>query len=106
MIQFEVKTPTIPIPFHKLLKIVALVDPADPQSKALLGKLAADKFEVEVSDRYDRDVSEDAGVGAYIASIDGERREPARKLAQAVRSIGFRTPLWALANSHKSSNIF
>ena len=31
-----------------------------------------------MSDRYDRDVAEDAEVGAYIASVDGDRREPAR----------------------------
>ncbi len=104
MIQFQVNTPNMPIPFHKLLKIVALVDRDDSQTKALLANLAEEKFEIEFSDRYDRDVSEDANVGAYIASIDGSRREPARKLAQAVRHIGFRTPLWALADSHKISD--
>ncbi len=67
--------------------------------------IAAEKFEIEISDRYDRDASEDADVGAYIASVDGDRREPARKLAQAVRGIGFRTPLWALADSHRISDV-
>ena len=58
-----------------------------------------------MSDRFDRDVSEDAAVGAYIALIDGERLEAARTLARAVRAIGFRTPLWALADSHRISDL-
>jgi ornithine decarboxylase len=101
MIEYSAKIPAVPIPFHKLLKVVALVDDKDPQVRALIERLAAEKFEVEISDRYDRDVSEDAEVGAYIASADGERRELARKLAQAVREAGFRTPLWALADSSR-----
>jgi arginine/lysine/ornithine decarboxylase len=105
MMEFGAKPPTIPIPFHKLLKVVALADGADRHVGALLDLIKAEGYEVEVSDRYDRDVSEDAGVGAYIASVDGERREPARKLAQGVRRIGFRTPLWALADSHRISDV-
>jgi hypothetical protein len=101
MIEYAVKTPTIPIPFHKLLKVVALVDGENSQTRALLELISAEKFEIEISDRYDRDVSEDAEVGAYIVSVDGERREAARKLAQAVRGIGFRTPLWAPADSSR-----
>ena len=80
MIEFSVKPPTIPIPFHKLLKVVALVDGQDPQTRELLDHIAAEHFEIEVSDNFDRDVSEDAGVGAYIALVDGERREKARRL--------------------------
>ena len=101
MIEYSARIPTVPIPFHRLLKVVALVDDKDPHVRALIERLTAERFEVEISDRYDRDVSEDAEVGAYIASVDGERREPARKLAQAVREAGFRTPLWALADSSK-----
>src|SRR5262249_53765365 len=68
--------------------------------------IAGELFEIEVSDRLERDVSEDAAVGAYIALIDGdERLEKARSLAQTVRSLGFRTPLWALADSHRISDI-
>jgi ornithine decarboxylase len=105
MIEYAAKTPTIPIPFHKLLKVVALVDGEDREIRRLLDLIAAEKFEIEISNRYDRDPSEDADVGAYIASVDGDRREPARKLAQAVRGIGFRTPLWALADSHRISDV-
>ncbi len=105
MMKFEVQTPRIPIPFHKLLKIVAIVDGEDAEIRSLLERLKAEKFEVEVSDRYLRDVSEDAAVGAYIVAVDGERLEPARRLAQAVRGLGFRTPLWALADSHKISDV-
>jgi len=105
MIPRDVKAPTIPIPFHKLLKVVALVDGADPQAKQLLDHIAAENFEVEVSDRFERDVSEDAAVGAYIALVDGDRLDKARKLALSVRAIGFRTPLWGLADSHRISDI-
>jgi ornithine decarboxylase len=105
MIPRSVKSPTIPIPFHKLLKVVAIVDRADPQTKQLLDHIAAENFKVEIVDSFERDVSEDAGVGAYIALVDGERREPARALAKSVRAIGFNTPLWALANTHRISDL-
>ena len=36
MLDFAAKIPTIPIPFHKLLKVVALVDGENPQTRALL----------------------------------------------------------------------
>ena len=105
MIPHSVKAPTIPIPFHKLLKVVAIVDAENPQTKQLLEQIAAANFEIEVTDRFERDVSEDAEVGAYIALIDGGRLEQARKLAGAVRAIGFRTPLWGLADSHRLSDL-
>jgi ornithine decarboxylase len=105
MIPRSVKAPTIPIPFHKLLKVVAIVDAGNPQTKQLLDHIAAENFEIEVSDSFDRDVSEDADVGAYIGSIDGDRLEQARKMARTVREIGFQTPLWALADSHRISDM-
>jgi ornithine decarboxylase len=105
MMEYAAKAPTIPIPFHTLLKVVALVDGNDSQVRVLIERLTDEKYEVEVSNRYDRDVSEDAAVGAYIVAVDGERLESARQLAQAVRDVGFRTPLWALADSHKISDI-
>ncbi len=105
MIPRSVKSPTIPIPFHRLLKVVAIVDPENPQIKQLIEHIAAENYEVEVSERFERDASEDAAVGAYILLVDGERREPARKLGTAVRMLGFRTPLWALADSHQISDI-
>ncbi len=105
MIPRDVKAPTIPVPFHKLLKIVAIVDPRHTQTKQLLDHIAAENFEVHASDSFDRDVSEDASVGAYIALVDGERLEQARKFARSVRAIGFRTPLWGLADSHRISDL-
>ena len=105
MIPRDVKSPTAPIPFHKLLKVVAIVDRHDEQTKQLLDHIAADNFEIEVADSYERDISEDSSVGAYIALVDGERLEPARKLARSVREIGFQTPLWALADSHRVTNL-
>ena len=104
MIEYAARTPKIPIPFHKLLKVVALVDGGNPQVRALLDRIAAEKFEIEISDRYERDIWEDAEVGAYIVAVDGDRREPARKLARAVRDAGFRTPLWAIADSSRISD--
>ena len=105
MSEFTVKAPTIPIPFQKLLKVVAIVDGQDPETRRLLEHIAAEHFEIEVTDQFDRDVSEDAAVGAYIALVDGERLEQARALGCQVREVGFRTPLWALADSHKISDI-
>ena len=37
--------------------------------------------------------------------MDGEWLEPARKLGRAVRSAGFRIPLWVLADSHRLSDM-
>ena len=105
MIPRSVKAPTIPISFHRLLKVVAIVDAANAQIKQLLDHIAAENFQIEVTDSFDRDVSEDADVGAYIGSIDGDRLEQARKMARAVREIGFQTPLWALADSHRISGM-
>jgi ornithine decarboxylase len=106
MIPRSVKAPTIPIPFGRLLKVVAIVDPDDAHTRALIENIRADGFEVEVTSRLTRDVTEDTGVGAYIALVDGaERRTKARELAMAVRAAGFRIPLWALADSHQISDM-
>jgi ornithine decarboxylase len=105
MIPRSVKAPTIPIPFHKLLKVVAIVNGADPKTRQLLDDIAAERFEIEVTDSFDRNVAEDASVGAYIALVDGDRLEKARNLARAVRACGFDIPLWALADSHQISNM-
>ena len=48
MIPRDVKSPTIPIPFHKLLKVIAIVDDKDPQNKELLDHIAAENIEIEV----------------------------------------------------------
>ncbi len=105
MIPRDVRSPTIAVPFHKLLKIVAIVDEKDPQTKQLLDHITGENFEVEVTDSFDRDVSEDAAVGAYIAMVDGEHLDRARNLARSVRAAGFRTPLWALADSHRIADM-
>jgi ornithine decarboxylase len=105
MIPRDVKAPTIPIAFHRLLKVVAIVDAANPQTKQLLDQIAAQNFEIEVGHSYERDVSEDAAVGAYIALIDGERLEKARDLARSVRANGFHIPLWGLADSHRIADL-
>ena len=75
MIEYAAKTPTIPIPFHKLLKVVALVDGenrARPRSCSSSSRRRTS--EIEISDRYDRDVSEDAD-GRRVHRLG--RRRPA-----------------------------
>ncbi|KAA1159799.1 ornithine decarboxylase [Pseudoalteromonas fuliginea] len=89
------------IPFEKLLKIVAIVDEANPEVKELLDVIKADGYEVEVTDSYERDVFEDAGVGAYIVSIDEDKGDLARKLGHELRAIGNKMPGWALADSYR-----
>src|SRR5262249_38783469 len=54
------KTPAIPIPFHKLLKVVAIVELEKPGVKQLLDRIGAENFELEISSSFERDVSEDA----------------------------------------------
>ena len=105
MIPRDVKSPTAPIPFDKLLRVVAIVDPNNEQTKELLDHIKAEGFQIEICEGFDRDVSEDADVGAYIALVDGDRLEKARKLGRSVRAIGFQTPLWALADSHRISDL-
>lgn len=105
MIPRSVKAPVIPVPFNRLLKVVAIVDHTNEQTKALLDLIAAEGFQIEVRSNFIRDIHEDAGVGAYIALVDGENLEHARKMALLIRAQGFLTPLWALADSHRISNL-
>ncbi|MCG3202218.1 MAG: Constitutive ornithine decarboxylase [Gammaproteobacteria bacterium] len=102
---YTLKAPSIPIPFQRFLKVVAIAEAGNPRIKELVDHIVAENFQVEVTESFDRDVSEDAAVGAYIALIDGVRLERARALANAVRAVGFRTPLWALADSHQISDL-
>ncbi|KRB50024.1 amino acid decarboxylase [Rhizobium sp. Root708] len=99
MIPRDVKSPTVAIPFHKMLKVVAIVDRDNPQVRELLAQIVADGFEVEIRDDYSADVSEDASVGAYIGSVEGGWLPDARTFLRSVRDIGFRTPIWALADA-------
>ena len=39
----------VPIPFHKLLKVVAVVDPGSSLTKDLLAQIAAEGYEVEIA---------------------------------------------------------
>ena len=105
MIPRDVKSPTTAIPFDRLLKVVAIVDEVNAQTKELIGQIEAEGFTVEIAGSADRDVSEDSSVGAYIATVDGDRLEGARNLCKAVRGIGFRTPLWALADSRQLADM-
>ena len=72
---------------------------ADPASCSI--SIAAENFEVEVSDRLRARRLGGRLVGAYIAA--GRRRSArvgARARARGTRA-GFPTPLWALADSHR-----
>lgn len=105
MIPRDQTSPTVAIPFHKFLKLVVVVDERYPQIEGLLDQLAAENYQVEVTNNFHRDVTEDAEVGAYIVSVDGDDLESARTLGRAVREAGFRTPLWVLADSHKIADL-
>jgi ornithine decarboxylase len=98
MIPRDVKSPTVAIPFHRMLKIVAIVDRDNPQVAELLAQISGENFEVEVRSDYKADVSEDASVGAYIGSVEGGLLPDARSFLRAVREAGFRTPIWAVAD--------
>jgi arginine/lysine/ornithine decarboxylase len=102
---FVASIPKIPIAFNRLLRVVALVDDANREVRALIDHLKEERYEVEVSKDYSRDPSEDADVGAYILDVDGPQREKARELGLAVRRLGFRTPIWALADSRKIADL-
>ncbi len=93
------------IPFHRYLKVVAVCDDASEKTVKLMDTLKGEGFEVEVSGSYDRDVSLDADVGAYIVACDGELHEPARKFTRAVRDRGNHAPVWALAESFRTADI-
>jgi ornithine decarboxylase len=105
MTPYPVRGARLPIPFQRLLKVVAIVDHVNPQIQQLIDHLRAEHCTVEITASCVRDVDEDADVGAYIALVDGDRLEPARELGRAVRAIGFRTPLWALADAHRISDM-
>jgi len=58
----RVNTPTSTTSLPTLLKVVA-VEGDDPQTRQLLAHIAVEQDQIEVNDRFDRDVSEDAEVG-------------------------------------------
>ena len=74
MIELAVKPPTIPIPFHKLLKVVAIVDPDDAQIRQLLDHIAAEHFEVEVATDFDRDVQDPQREVVVVVERLGQER--------------------------------
>ena len=106
MIPGNVKPPTIPIPFHKLLKVVAIVDRANRPDQ---GVARPDRCGA-LRRRGDRPASTGTSPRTPTSAPTSRwwtatRLEAARKLAGAVRAIGFRTPLWALADSHRISDL-
>jgi ornithine decarboxylase len=55
-----------------LLKVVAIVDGDDPRTRQLLDHIAVEQHQIEVNDRFDRDVSEDVEAGASVLGPAGE----------------------------------
>jgi len=102
---YTLQPQAVPIPLHKYLKVVAIVDPDNGQTKELLTRLVSSGLELEVLSRFERDLAEDASVGAYILWIDGENLGKARTLMRELRGIGFRTPVWILADSQRISDV-
>jgi len=90
---YVASTPKIPIPFNRLLKIVAFVDASNRDVRLLLDLLEAERFEVEVRSDYGCDPAEDANVGGYIFDVDGPQLNKAREFGLALRQVGFRTPV-------------
>ena len=74
MIPRDVKSPTRAIPLHKLLNVVTIVDRNYAQTKELLDHIKTEGFEAEISEDFERDVSEDAAVGAFVVLVDGDGR--------------------------------
>jgi hypothetical protein len=62
----RVNDPTIKTPLHTLLMVVAIVDGDDPQTRQLLDHIAVEQHQIEVNDRFDRDVSEDVEARAPV----------------------------------------
>jgi hypothetical protein len=83
--------------------VVAIVDRQRPHTQEL-SRTSRANFEVEVTRRFDRDVSEDADVGAYIALVDGDRLEAARKLAvQCAPSVsGLHSGRWPIRTRYRT----
>lgn len=79
MIPRDVKAPTVAIPFHHLLKIVAIVDEKDPQTRELLDHIAAENFEIEISDNLARDYLNFGVPATVVANYLREQRVVAEK---------------------------
>ena len=101
------RPPAVPIPFHKLLKVVADRRPRQPADAAAAG---ADRGR-ELRGRGQRRASSatsprtprSAPTSRWSTASACERR--ARRCCARCARIGFRTPLWALADSHRITDL-
>ncbi len=93
------------IQFNKLLKVVAIVDIENKEVSDFIETIKGEGYEVEVTQNYHRDPFEDAAVGAYIVSIDGENGKLAKQLGDDLLATGNRIPGWALADSYQLSDL-
>jgi ornithine decarboxylase len=67
MIPRDVKSPTIPNPFHRLLRVVGIVDDDGPLTREFLDHIAAENVEIELSNSFERDVVQ----GVFQERVDG-----------------------------------
>ena len=88
MIPRDVMAPRSPFPFTSCSRSSRSSTRATSQTKELLDQICGrDISKSKSCETYDRDVSEDASVGAYIGTVEGGRR---RRSSQ-VRPLGSRT---------------
>ena len=80
---FRVNIPTYALPFHMLLKAAAGQAGDGPQTRQLLDHIAVENYLIEVSDRFDRDVSGDGAAPSANVASGGTWREQARPVAGA-----------------------
>ena len=106
MLQFVANTPKIPIPFNRLLKIVALVDENHRDVRQLLDLLVGGAFRGRGQPTTTIATLPRMPTSARTSSTSTDRSATRRASSGlAVRRIGFRTPLWALADSRKISDV-
>ncbi len=106
MIPHSVKAPTIPIPFHRLLKVVAIVDRDERADEGTArpdprGELRG-RGDAIASTATCTKTRRSAHTSRASTAIGAKTR---RRLAGEVRALGFDTPLWALADSHQISDL-
>ena len=54
MTPYPVKGSSLPIPFHRLLRVVVIADQANPQVQQLVEHLRGEHFEVEATGSFER----------------------------------------------------
>ena len=105
-VEHVASTPKIPIPFNRLLKIVALVDTNNREVRQLLDLLEAERYEVEVSVQLRPRSCPRTRTSAPTSSTSTGRSvtRRANSGSPCARS-DFARRIWALADSRKISDV-